>query len=126
MNERPDINQIKAQLAAELVQLIDSDDADQRKISAGNDVAKIDIARLRSGDLENISIDDLVALLNAFDRHVAVTISPAAPGELGEELSLADKIAAITAGIPMHEWEKLPTDLAANHDHYLYGALKRD
>ena len=126
MNERPDINEIKAQLAAELFQLIDSDDADQRKTSVRADVAKIDVARLRSGNLENISIDDLVALLNAYDRHVAVIISPAAPGELSEELSLAEKIAAITAGIPMHEWEKLPTDLAESHDHYLYGAPKRD
>jgi hypothetical protein len=31
----------------------------------------------------------------------------------------------IAATVPAAEWEKLPTDLAANYKHYLYGAPKR-
>lgn len=27
--------------------------------------------------------------------------------------------------VPMEEWEKLPSDGAVNHDHYLYGAPKK-
>lgn len=27
--------------------------------------------------------------------------------------------------VPPEEWEKLPTDGAINHDHYLYGSPKR-
>ena len=42
---------------------------------------KIDLARLRSGNLDDVSIEDLVALLNLLDRHVAVTISPAVAEE---------------------------------------------
>jgi len=30
-----------------------------------------------------------------------------------------------TADIPDEEWDKLPTDLANQHDHYLYGSPKR-
>ena len=28
--------------------------------------------------------------------------------------------------IPAEEWDKLPTDGAENHDHYLYGAPKKN
>ena len=31
----------------------------------------------------------------------------------------------MTADVPDAEWDKLPTDLAAQHDHYLYGTPKR-
>lgn len=117
MNERPDIEQIKAQLAAEILRL-----ADEGNLARGN-IHLVDIARIRSGDLEQISIDDLVAQLNTFDQHVAVTVSSAAPRD---GRSLLEKIAAITASIPPEEWEKVPSDLAQNHDHYLYGAPKRD
>lgn len=33
---------------------------------------------------------------------------------------------AIAAEVPDAEWEKLPTDLARNLDHYLYGTPKED
>jgi hypothetical protein len=33
--------------------------------------------------------------------------------------------AEITATVPDEEWAKLPTDLAQNYKHYLYGAPKR-
>jgi bifunctional DNA-binding transcriptional regulator/antitoxin component of YhaV-PrlF toxin-antitoxin module len=31
----------------------------------------------------------------------------------------------ISASVPREEWEKLPRDLALNHDRYLYGAPKK-
>ena len=34
-------------------------------------------------------------------------------------------IAEIRSEIADEEWEKLPTDGSVNHDHYLYGALKK-
>ena len=142
MNERPDIRQIKAQLAAELLRSIDAGDALDMATNGEADAPRIDLARLRSGDFEDISIEDLVALLNALDRRVAITISRAADrpsardtgahdtgahdtGRREDAPSLLEKIAAITASIPILEWEKLPSDLAENHDHYLYGAPKR-
>ena len=122
MNERPDIEQIKAQLAAEILRLIGKDiagtGAADRALLRG-----IDINVIRSGDLGRISIDDLVSLLNDLDQQVAITVSPAIARDAR---SLLEKIAAITTSIPSQEWEKLPADLAGNHDHYLYGAPKRD
>jgi Arc/MetJ-type ribon-helix-helix transcriptional regulator len=36
-----------------------------------------------------------------------------------------ERILERSAAIPDEEWDKLPTDLAEQHDHYLYGAPKR-
>jgi hypothetical protein len=35
------------------------------------------------------------------------------------------KVFADTEDIPEAEWERLPTDLATQHDHYIYGTSKR-
>ncbi len=32
----------------------------------------------------------------------------------------------LSSEIPLEEWEELPSDGAENHDHYLYGASKKD
>jgi hypothetical protein len=42
------------------------------------------------------------------------------------ELTLAERIVEIGKRIPPEELEKIPTDLARNHEHYLYGAPKQD
>jgi len=34
-------------------------------------------------------------------------------------------ITELSAQVPMEEWEKLPSDGAEQHDHYLYGSPKR-
>ena len=36
-----------------------------------------------------------------------------------------ERIQDLTADVPDEEWDKLPTDLAEQHDHYLYGTPKR-
>jgi hypothetical protein len=37
-----------------------------------------------------------------------------------------ETVAGIGRSIPEEEWDKVPTDLAANLDHYLYGKPKED
>jgi hypothetical protein len=32
----------------------------------------------------------------------------------------------ISSQVPLEEWEKLPSDGAEQHDHYLYGSPKKD
>ena len=52
------------------------------------------------------------------------------PGQAGDDPPVAprvpiwEEIAEITAGVPDEVWETLPTDLSAQHDHYLYGTPK--
>lgn len=42
-----------------------------------------------------------------------------------QKKSLFEKLAEIRERVPEEVWEKLPTDGAENHDHYLYGASKK-
>jgi hypothetical protein len=37
-----------------------------------------------------------------------------------------ERVVEIGASVPMKEWEKVPTDLSKNLDHYLYGAAKEE
>ena len=55
-----------------------------------------------------------------FKEHekVTVTVAPTQP-------SLVERIAARAAALPPEVLAALPDDLAAQHDHYLYGTPKR-
>lgn len=123
MNERPNIEQIKAELAADLVRIIG-----ERKLSDADACARLgvseqDLACLRDGKTEWTSIDELVGFLNVLDKHVGVTVDDAAHNPL---LSLLKYVEEVSATIPPEELDRLPTDMAANIDHYLYGSPKRD
>ncbi len=86
-------------------------------------------AAVRSGQFA--SADEMIA--NLVREYAERTPSPpaVAQAEPSEEpLSASHKpmweeILELTAGIPDAEFEKLPTDGAEQHDHYLYGTPKR-
>lgn len=126
MDERPDTEQIKAQLAAEIVRLIEERKLTDAAASRQVGVAEVDIVWLRAAKLGGFSIDRLIDILNKFSQRVGVYVTPAPTKAPTDHRPIWEKIAEITASVPPEEWEKLPTDLAANHDHYLYGAPKRD
>ncbi|MEA2989675.1 MAG: hypothetical protein QOG83_2386 [Alphaproteobacteria bacterium] len=88
-------------------------------------LARTEIARIRVGDLTGFAIEFLVSLLNELEQRVTVSVAPV-PTVVRDSRPIWERIADITARVPAEEWEKLPTDLAANHDHYLYGAPKRE
>jgi Arc/MetJ-type ribon-helix-helix transcriptional regulator len=65
-------------------------------------------------------------LLQKLKRESAAVGSPAlneAPD--AEHRLIWDEILELTADVPDEEWDKLPTDLAEQHDHYIYGTPKR-
>jgi len=64
---------------------------------------------------------DLVAMVPA-----DTTLHESAVDEGAGEEPLWKQIVKIGAEIPIEEWEKLPTDMSINHDHYLYGSPKVD
>ncbi len=39
--------------------------------------------------------------------------------------SLVDDILALASQVPQEVWDRLPTDGASQHDHYIYGTPKR-
>lgn len=55
---------------------------------------------------------------------IEVRSAPAAAGQSARPFW--EEILEISAAVPREEWEKLPTDLAVNLDHYLYGAPKTE
>ena len=122
MNEKPDTEQIKAQLAREIVRFMDDHNLTDAAAGERSGVTAGQVAQLRAGTIQQFSIDCLIDILNAFDRHVEVKVR----ANSNPLATLVEKIAAITASVPAEEWDKLPRDLAANHDHYLYGTPKRD
>ena len=130
MNERPDIEQIKAQLATEIVRLISQQGlmvAAKQQVG----ISEADIVRLRAAELDDFSIDRLIEILNGLNQRVGVYIAPASaapisPAARNPLLSIMERMAEIDAQIPPEEYEKVPTDLAQNLDHYLYGAKKTD
>ena len=61
-----------------------------------------------------------------------VRVEIESPGAVPAAASLGDGqrpieevLAALAAGIPDAEWNKLPTDLSSQIDHYVYGLPKR-
>lgn len=72
------------------------------------------------------SVDEyLPALLREVQRREAGNgRSPS--GHTAAAQSAWDVALAIGASIPKHEWDKVPTDLARNLDHYLYGHPRED
>ena len=64
-------------------------------------------------DYEDLKREDILAVLDFARR-----LSPGRPvWEIAEEIS---------SRVPLEEWEKLPTDGAEQHDHYLYGSPKTE
>jgi predicted XRE-type DNA-binding protein len=124
MNERPDTQQIKAELAGKILRLLD-----ERKLagSAARELvglSEAEISRLRLAQLNDLSIDRLIDVLNALSHRVDVTVRPATAGN--SLLRMIRRMEELNAGIPSEEFEKVPPDLAQNLDHYLYGAKKTD
>jgi predicted XRE-type DNA-binding protein len=124
MNERPDTERIKAQLAADVVRIIAEQRLSDVDACARLGVAEAELAGLRMGEANAFSIDQLIDFLGHLSQNVMVSVVPIVVKDT-DPRPIWERIAEIVADMPSEELEKLPTDLAANHDHYLYGAPKR-
>jgi Arc/MetJ-type ribon-helix-helix transcriptional regulator len=76
------------------------------------------------------SVDDAMAeAVRSFLRQTSPEVAePAANGHAetpAEHKPIWEEILEITAEIPDEAWDALPTDLSAQHDHYIYGTPKR-
>ncbi len=43
-----------------------------------------------------------------------------------KEKSISDMFEELSSELPLENWQELPVDGAENHDHYLYGAHKKN
>ena len=67
--------------------------------------------------LEQVRAGDEVVIEH--DARPVAVLRPAAPAP-----SLEEAFAAIAQEVPSEEWGRVPSDLAKNLDHYLYGTSK--
>lgn len=78
-------------------------------------------------DIHALSPEQMRQLRHELDRKLAVP-ETSQTGGIPDTLApkpIWEVAAEIRQSIPKEEWAKFPTDGAAQHDHYLYGAPKR-
>src|SRR4051812_28938975 len=72
------------------------------------------------------SADQMVeALVREYAQRIPQQPAATQPPSDGDGKPIWGRILERTAPIPEEEWDKLPADLAEQHDHYLYGTPKR-
>lgn len=77
---------------------------------------KITLTKILTNKIQQLSADQQQDVLNLVDTLLNQSAS---------NRNIWDKIAEITQEIPQEDWEKLPTDGAQEHDHYLYKTPKQ-
>ncbi len=65
-----------------------------------------------------LSLDEQKEVLEIVEKKVSVS-------QQKDSRPIWEVIAEISSQVPDEEWAKLPVDGAENHDHYLYGAPKK-
>jgi putative addiction module CopG family antidote len=72
---------------------------------------------------ESEVVDQALGLLEERERQRVETPEPA--DSPSAHKPIWEVIQEISATVPGEVWDTVPTDLAAQHDHYLYGTPKR-
>ena len=74
-HEDSDVQQMKGILAAQIIELLDSDKLSVRAASRKTGFAAADFSRVRNADLGRFSVDRLVRMVNKLDENMEVTLS---------------------------------------------------
>lgn len=74
-HEDADVQQMKGILAAQIIELLDSDKLSVRAASKLTGFAAADFSRVRNADLGRFSVDRLVRMVNRLDEDMEVTLS---------------------------------------------------
>jgi Arc/MetJ-type ribon-helix-helix transcriptional regulator len=82
-------------------------------------------AKVRSGFYQSPT-EVVQAGLELLEARDSLAQAPAAAASKQDTRPIWEIIAEIGREIPEEEWAKLPTDMASNVDHYLYGAPRSD
>jgi hypothetical protein len=78
--------------------------------------------------IKALSPEQMRQLRQELDSELAARASPPQPATIEPapiRKAVWERILERSAAIPDKEWDKLPSDLAEQHDHYLYGTPKR-
>jgi Arc/MetJ-type ribon-helix-helix transcriptional regulator len=86
------------------------------------------LAAVRSGryaSLDDAMTDAASLLVQRLKQEQAQQPAASEPEAAQADKPIWEEILELTADIPDEEFDKLPTDLAEQHDHYIYGTPKR-
>lgn len=70
----PDVEQMKAILAAEIIKMLDREDLSVRGAHARTGIAAADFSRIRNADLGRFTLDRLMSIINRLGSRVEVKI----------------------------------------------------
>ena len=79
----PDVLQMKAILAAEIIKMMDRERLTVRGAHARTGVAAADFSRIRNADLRRFTLDRLVSIINRLGARVEVKIKVRSMGRVG-------------------------------------------
>lgn len=71
----PDVLQLKAILAAEIIKMLDRRELSVRAAHAETGVAAADFSRIRNADLGRFTVDRLISIINRLGSRIEVAIS---------------------------------------------------
>jgi predicted XRE-type DNA-binding protein len=70
----PDVEQLKAILAAEIIKMLDREELTVRAAHAQTGIAAADFSRIRNADLARFTLDRLVRIINRLGSRVEVKV----------------------------------------------------
>lgn len=70
----PDVEQLKAILAAEIIKMLDRQELSVRAAHARTGIAAADFSRIRNADLGRFTLDRLVSIINRLGSRVDVRV----------------------------------------------------
>jgi len=71
----PDVQQLKAILAAEIIKMLDRKGLTVRAAHAQTGIAAADFSRIRNADLSRFSIDRLMSIINRLGSKIEIEVS---------------------------------------------------
>ena len=83
----PDVEQLKAILAAEIIKMLDRKELTVRAAHAQTGIAAADFSRIRNADLARFTLDRLVSIINRLGSRVDVQVSVRSEEPLSEALA---------------------------------------
>jgi predicted XRE-type DNA-binding protein len=83
----PDVEQLKAMLAAEIIKMLDSKQLTVRAAHSQTGIAAADFSRIRNADLARFTLDRLVSIINRLGSRVEVQVSVRSEEPLSEALA---------------------------------------
>ena len=74
-HDSPDVLQLKAILAAEILKVLDRKELSVRAAHAETGIAAADFSRIRSADLGRFTVDRLMSIINRLGSRIEVAVS---------------------------------------------------